>query len=439
MKLSFRSIKSLTFRIGAIALGTTLAACGGGYGSSSSSSSYMTPPPTPASTTLNGSFVDALTMGLTYSASPSGLTGTTSSSGVFQYKAGDTVTLSLNVGGSTPITIGSAQPVAPASGNVQLFVLSLQNGLQVAQVLQSLNHSASSGVIDVSGLMLSAAAVAAINAYTSSGGVTLPTGQTDVQMLAAAQSSNTAAGTTFTMPGGASIAETLTNLNSTITAMTSAAGVSLSSLLPGKTVFYQGILSQNGTIGYSTGFIYFSSSSDTENQTGSGGTITAGTYGTSGNVLTITNSGAVSTITIAYEDASQGLWSDMRSDGLMGSGSWDFIDTTFSASTIAGQTLTLNGITTGACGATPIQLVIDSAGATFTANCQGSSTQVDSGTIAAVASLPGILSFTKASDNGKVHYIGLLAGSSISNGTVAIAKGGIGGLAHVDTSGPWGY
>jgi len=55
---------------------------------------------------------------------------------------------------------------------------------------------------------------------------------------------------------------------------------------------------------------------------------------------------------------------------------------------------------------------------------------VDSGPIAAVASLPGILSFTKLS-SGQVYYVGLLAGSSIHSGTVAIEGGHVGGLANV--------
>ena len=102
--------------------------CGGG-GSSS------TPTAAPAAT-ATGIFLDAPSQGVTYVASPSGLTGTTGANGSFSYGSGDTVTFSLNVGGSTPIVIGSLAPVAPTGGgNAVVFVLTLSNGLQVAQVL----------------------------------------------------------------------------------------------------------------------------------------------------------------------------------------------------------------------------------------------------------------------------------------------------------------
>ncbi|TXI81440.1 MAG: hypothetical protein E6Q40_13670 [Cupriavidus sp.] len=81
--------------------GSALAACGGGD-----------------SGILSGTFFDAAVQGLSYSASPSGLSGTTTSDGKFDYKAGDTVTFklgSITLGSVpateqiTPRTIGDAQ------------------------------------------------------------------------------------------------------------------------------------------------------------------------------------------------------------------------------------------------------------------------------------------------------------------------------------------
>jgi hypothetical protein len=144
------------------------------------------------------------------------------------------------------------------------------------------------------------------------------------------------------------------------------------------------------------------------------------TYSTKANVLTITNSAAnfSDMITVSYVDSLQGLWTDSSSDGSTGSGSYVFLKS-WKPSDIAGKTLSLTGAI-GECGGVPLQLVIDAAGANYTVNCQGAA-QKGNGTIAADASLPGVLAFTDSS-SGSVYYLGLVAGSTVASGSVAVVE-----------------
>ena len=410
-------LKPTAVSIFTVAFAAALAACGGG-----SSSSTPAPPPKP--TGSKGTFVDEPVVGLTYSATPSGLAGVTDATGTFTYKPGDTVTFSLGVGSSVPaVNIGSTKPLTPTSGNAQVFVLSLQGGLQLAQVLQSLDHGKLPFTIDVSGLSLSSVAVANLNAYTSSGGTQLPAGQTDVQMLAAAEASNTAPNITFRNPGGASVAITLNTLVSTITNLNTVAGVNLSTVLSGATVFSQQIHVPNaGALTYNLGFVNFNASGGTADAivASQGPVVATGTWAISGNTVNLTQNGVTDSLLIAYLDASQALWPDTLPDGSFGSGTWIFVQTTFAPASVAGKTLTLDGFLAAACNGVPIQLVIDGGGANFTSNCKGSTTPIGGGPIAAVASLPGILSLTDTTSS-KTYYLGLPTGSSISNGTIAVA------------------
>ena len=87
-----------------IAVLALLTACGGGGGGGGGGDSTVA--------TSSGVFVNSPTKGIKYSASPSGLTGTTDENGSYSYKAGDTVTFSLDLGAST-VTLGStASPSA---------------------------------------------------------------------------------------------------------------------------------------------------------------------------------------------------------------------------------------------------------------------------------------------------------------------------------------
>ncbi len=383
-----------------------------------------------AATTYSAQFLDAPTEGLSYSASPSGLAGTTDANGTFQFQAGDIVTLSLGVGGSNSLSLGSVAPSAPSSGTAELFVLTLANGEQIAQVLQSLNYGSSSA-IDVSGLVLPSSDVTALNTYIASGGTVLPAGDsTDLQMLAQAQQDATVNGTTSTSTtfvdnGGASVSATIAALEQTVSGLSTSSTVTLSSVLPGKVLFSQGL---NAGTGGSTGSVdyaidYFDSNGNiaavTSNPSDPINQDTT-TYTMSGNVLTTVNSTETDTITVPYIDAVQGLWTGSSSNGSTAAGTYVFLQS-LTPSMIAGKTLTVTGALSGACGSVPLQLVVDSAGASYTVNCQGSSQQDGSGTIATVTAIPGVVSFTDSS-SGTIHDIGLVEGGSVSSGEIAVIE-----------------
>ena len=118
-----------------IALTSITVGCGGGGGSSSSASS----------SNYTGQFYDAPTKGLSFTASPSGLTGTTDSNGTFSFQAGDTVTFSVPTGNGTSINVGSTAPPTPFNVTTPAIVsvLSLPNSTAVAQTLQTLGGTGS--------------------------------------------------------------------------------------------------------------------------------------------------------------------------------------------------------------------------------------------------------------------------------------------------------
>jgi hypothetical protein len=399
-----------------LATAALLSACGGG-GSSYSSASTAT------ATTYSGVFLDAPTKGLSYLASPSGLSGTTDAGGKFNFQSGDTVTFTLGVG-SGPIAVGSWQPAVPSGGaSALVFVQSLNNGLQVAQILQSLNHG-SATAMDVSGLALAASDVTNINNFIASGGTALPLGAaSDVALLASVQAN--AGSQPFVVAGGASVSATLSALKTTISGLPATAGIALGSVLPGQAVFHEGSVSGSGSTHADFGITYFKTDQTIANVNANAGNSiqTGATYSTAnsaGNVLTISGGGITDTITVSYIDKAQGLWSDRASDASTGAGSYAFLQSTFAPSVVAGKTLTIAG-SIGKCGGVPFQLTVDSLGANFQTNCQGSMPGTKgSGTIASSA-IPGVLTFTD-STSGSVHYVGLVAGGTIAKGSLAVVE-----------------
>jgi hypothetical protein len=371
--------------------------------------------------TAAGVFIDAPTRGLSYVASPSGLSGTTDATGAFSFQAGDTVSFTLGAGSAGSLSIGSVIPSVPSSGAAKLFVLALNNGVQVAQVLQSLNHGSASAM-NVSGLTLPAQDLSNLNNYIASGGTALPVSvSTDVQMLAQAQvnSNASSAGYTFVASGGASVTATLAALQQTLTQLGTTSGVDLSTVLPGKVVFHQGISTGDSQENY--GITYFNSNGTVANVSNNPNDPTSATYTTSSNILTLNQPGGlIDTITISYIDSLQGLWIDSASGGTTGAGSYVFLQS-WKPSDIAGKTLTLTG-SLGECGGVPLQIVINATGANFTANCSGSTVQRGIGTVAAAASIPGVIVFTDSTAPAAVHYAGLVAGGTVASGSVAVVE-----------------
>lgn len=127
-----------------------LAACGGGGGTTD-----PTPTPTPApapAPAQQGYFIDSGVDGLSYSSSPSGLSGVTSNGGRFDYKDGDTVTFyvgNLQLGtasGSsvvTPLVLADTDDyMDTAATNISRLLQTLdvdgdpENGITISQAVQ---------------------------------------------------------------------------------------------------------------------------------------------------------------------------------------------------------------------------------------------------------------------------------------------------------------
>lgn len=108
-------------KLSLIAAVVFLASCGGSSSTNGGSS------------VSTSQFVDSPVQGLYYLASPSGQTGSTDASGNFNFKTGDTV--SFKIGGKDGLEIASTSPVK----DTPIFVADLPGGLQVAQILQSLD------------------------------------------------------------------------------------------------------------------------------------------------------------------------------------------------------------------------------------------------------------------------------------------------------------
>jgi hypothetical protein len=125
------------------ALAALLVACGGGGGGTDSAQ------------VSSGTFINSPTKGIKYSATPSGLTGTTDENGTYTYKAGDTVTFKLDLG-STTLTLGSTSNPSAATSVLTLSVPNGGDPLAVAQVLETLDKSSVDGKMDVSGISLPA-------------------------------------------------------------------------------------------------------------------------------------------------------------------------------------------------------------------------------------------------------------------------------------------
>jgi hypothetical protein len=127
--------------------------------------------------------VDGPVQGISYTCAPSGMSGVTDASGGVGCHAGDTATLTIPTNNGS-INLGTVG--APSKNGISMPVTMLANGLQVAEILQTLNQGTADN-LDITGTTLPAATVAAINAYIAGGG-TLPAGvPSDDQFLAGIQ------------------------------------------------------------------------------------------------------------------------------------------------------------------------------------------------------------------------------------------------------------
>lgn len=421
-----------------------LIGCGGGGGSGSTTTSAAT---------LTASFVDAPTKGLSYTASPSGLSGTTDANGSYQFQAGDTVTFTLPVGSSS-ITIGT---VTPTSGEIT-FVLNLAHGEQVAHVLQALNHAAGTSNLDVSGITLSSTDSNTLNAYIASSGTILPgiatvTPTAITNALAAVQAAATLpAGATVRTQANAAFLETVSaHMRTTIGALPQSSGISLSALVPNSLAFTAGLNDAPGATPYyllkynnPNGSSFARTSAPNINNY----PVVTYSLPPTGNIYTQTYSSPPSgsniypsyantmTVKFATDNIMLGTYNvtggDLPEGGASGSFASHRLDTTFNLSSVAGKTLTLAALQTHICTvAHPFQITFDSTGTNYTRSCQGTTALVPTpatGTASVVSTMPGILNLLPTGSSQHA-YIGLMNGSALSNGTLALIVPPVGNSA----------
>ena len=120
-----------------------LASCGGG----SNKVENIAP-------VLSGVFINSPAKGILYETT-SGLNGVTDVNGSFNYRTGDTVTFSLDLG-STKITLGSIVNPNSTTSVLSLNVPSGGDPLSIAQILQTLDRSSIDGKLDLSGISVPA-------------------------------------------------------------------------------------------------------------------------------------------------------------------------------------------------------------------------------------------------------------------------------------------
>lgn len=136
----------------ALAIGLLLSACGGG-GSDDATGTTTPPPPVVGSAT--GVLTDAAVQGVAYSASPSGVTGTTDAQGQFRYTPGDSLSFSLGA-----LTLASGVPAAALVTPIELAGGSSDKLRNLLVLLQSLDQDGNAA----NGITIGAAAAAAVTA-----------------------------------------------------------------------------------------------------------------------------------------------------------------------------------------------------------------------------------------------------------------------------------
>jgi hypothetical protein len=394
-----------------------LTACGG---SDSSNSSGAFTPTASASTRSTGTFHDAPTQGLLYTATPSGLSGTTDADGHFRYELGDVVTFSLPLGSGT-LVLGAYMPDGL---NATLSVLSLPRGGLAAQLLQSLDHSATPDTLDVSGLTLTSTDFDNIAAWYDSDGQTLPPGKTAQQMLADAQA-GASGSPAFTQPGAVSLTTALAEAQAEVADLIQAGTPSqAAAIVNNRILLHTGY----GNYGPVAELLAFDASADVMTRismttnSGGGWTRTQG-YSVTGDLIQL---GDPQNTLQLHGTASSGLTAftadiDLPANTpLQGAGNYRVLVNT--PLDVRRQTLTIRGY--AACADT--RFVFSADGASWSAYCaisavadgmSGPPAVIESGTASVDPERPQLLQLTNSC--GVRHYLGVVNGS-LASGTVAI-------------------
>lgn len=393
-----------------------MAACGGGGGGTTT-------------TSYSGVFYDAPTQGLSYISAPSGLTGVTDSSGTFRFQAGDKVTFSISTGSDTSIAIGSVSPPTPAntSSSAIVPVLSLPNGTQVAQILQTLGGTGAAINVTGTASNLTSSQAAIVNSFISSGGATqaptLPNALVSESVAYANAITSISSLTDRTLPD------------------------SVLNLLGDSAIFYKGtsLVSINGAdirtrdsgISYfAPDYKYYNVCANlpylTENIDGTGGcnetrgivqfvnwAVPSGT--TNQITLTPIESSNFTTVSFPQLNSQGGIvkYSNSPSNPADGFGTWVRLQKTLTPAAFAGKTISITG--KSSCDDGFADMVFGVAGTTYQLSCRNSGGSPINGTVS-TTTIPGVLTFNEP---GETWYVGLAVGGTVSNGTMAFVKQGL--------------
>lgn len=395
------------------ALGLT--ACGGGGGGSDNSNNGSTP----VSTVLTGTFTDAPTQGLEYSALPSGFSGVTDADGHFQFKAGDTVSFSLPLGNGQSLDLGSV----PAGGG-QVFVLSLPHGPQIAQVLQALDHSGKASQLNLSNLNLPLADIKSLKDFIDSEGIVLPAGQTWPQLVAAARSHNST-GVSFTLAQAPDLTQALATAAKSsqflLTGNTDAGGIVRGHLVyhssvGSKTAGDTTTLVRNAGINYfkadGTGFAFRLQKNISFDYTSAGNTIDLG----GGYFIKLAG------------NAEGGMYSAVDpGKGVTTIGAYRVLKNTLKRADFLNRTFSISGGT--GCGPrAPMILAVDNNGR-WSSYCDssngfapGHTVRLANGSVLPLKDTPGLLSIHN--DGGYYPHLVALASGTLQDGTIAVSTMG---------------
>lgn len=426
-----------------------LVACGGGGGGTTTSSA----------TNYTGQYIDAPVKGLSYTASPSGLTGTTDANGNFSFQAGDTVSFNIVTPGGN-ISAGSVAPATPTSSttSVPVSVMALSNGIQIAQTLQSLGGTGTS--IDVSSTNAKVAAITTatqvtdVNTYVSSGGTTSQPAAITVKATDAMNNALISIGSIATT---APTPQTITSIvsgatvfhTSTLTTVTinGTADTSLQQYNAGISYFKSDgkeyLLCVNGPViqvGNKYNIKTWSSCTETVDITNNTWTVDATSNkitfskpsDSSTNVVTLPVIDSVTGLFNTFVTASSSTWS--------GNGLFYIVNNSLSNATFAGKTVTTSG--NSKCSDGYMNYVVSADGTSYTNACKTSAASSSnftssSGTISAVTNLPGVLQFKDSGTNAS-SFVGQVNGGTVSSGKFVVT--GVGDTTcYSSTSGNCGY
>jgi hypothetical protein len=415
-----------------------LVACGGGGGGST---------PT-AATTYTGQFIDSPTKGLAYTATPSGLTGTTDENGAFKFQAGDTVAFSIPTA-SGNIDLGSATPVTPnsVSATSTLHVMSMDNGTQIAQTLQSLDTNGNTGShIDVSSVAATNNEITAIKEYISTGGTANLPAKITVQEADAifnAMSSlgnltkvNPSDGITKLLSGSVVAHTGVMNMafSSTSTAVMrgqSLAGKSIKAMSQGVTYFKPDNSTYSLCVNSPWIDTTYYSQSASIHCNHSAAIAKEGTWTVPANstdrfdLSHDEDSSFVDTVTFKDVNTKQGFYTDAAGpfgnqgqSGLTGYGEYVFLSTSFNKSFLAGKTTYSSG--NSECSDSIYKFIFSADGSTFSRTCKTAKTDNSANTavtgiITDGLDIPGIVKMSFSNSERDV-YTGITVDSTDKKG-----------------------